>query len=56
MRILKPTRKVTYRNKLTPCIIFEGDWLTTKYGVKLGDDINVKFKKKSIVLEMIPVK
>ena len=60
MRTLKSTRRVTYRRSWgngygqVPCIILEGGWLTEKYGVKYGDNVGVKFKKREIVLEMIP--
>lgn len=50
MRDLKPTRTVTYRRYGTPAVILEGKWLTDRYRLKIGDQIDVEFLPKEIRL------
>ena len=48
---MKATRKVTYRRNNYPCIILEGFWLTEKYGLEIGDTVNVKYGKNFIKIK-----
>jgi hypothetical protein len=54
---MKPAKKITYRrsdevSEPYPCIILEGNWITKRYGLKVGDTVGIKYGKKLIVLEM----
>lgn len=59
MGMPKPTRKVTYisctnrwgYSELKPRIKISGDWLTEKYGLRIGDTVKIKYNEKSIVIE-----
>jgi len=46
----KTSRKVTYRRGYTPAIILEGQWLTKKYGWKIGDVVKVEYLPTEIRL------
>lgn len=51
---MKSTRKVGYStdDNQFPKIIFQGKWITEKYGVKVGDIVTIKFEKNRIILQM----
>ena len=52
MKQLKNERTVTYRDNLIPAIIFEGKWLSERYGLKLGDKVKVEYGESEIKIKL----
>lgn len=50
MKALKPTRAVTYRRYGIPALILEGQWLTEKYGLEIGDQVDIDYQPDEIRL------
>lgn len=48
MKKLKSTRTVTYRRQGIPAVIIEGKWLTTKYRLNIGDQVDIDYQPKEI--------
>ncbi len=51
MKNLKPTRAVTYRRPGIPAIIIEGKWLTKKYRLEIGDQVDIDYQPKELRLK-----
>ena len=51
MKNLKPTRAVTYRRIGIPAIIIEGKWLTKKYRLEIGDQVDIDYQPKELRLK-----
>lgn len=51
MKNLKNTRAVTYRRPGMPAIILEGHWLTKKYRLSIGDQVDIDYQPKGIFLK-----
>lgn len=51
MKTLKKTRAVTYRRYGIPALILEGKWLTEKYRLKIGDQVDIDYQPKGICLK-----
>ncbi len=47
-KALKATRAVTYRRPGIPAVIIEGKWLTTKYRLNIGDQVDINYQPKGI--------
>ncbi len=47
---LKSTRAVTYRRYGIPALILEGNWLTKKYRLSIGDIVDIDYQPKEIRL------
>lgn len=50
MKSLKQTRAVTYRRYGIPALILEGRWLTEKYRLQIGDQVDIDYQKNEIRL------
>lgn len=50
MKKLNPTRAVTYRRPGIPAIIIEGKWLTKKYRLEIGDQVDIDYQPKELRL------
>jgi hypothetical protein len=50
MKSLKQTRTVTYRRYGIPALILEGRWLTEKYQLKIGDQVDIDYQPNEIRL------
>lgn len=50
MKTLKKTRAVTYRRYGIPALILEGQWLTEKYRLSIGDVVDIDYQLKEIRL------
>ena len=48
MKKLKQTRAVTYRRYGVPALILEGIWLTEKYRLQIGDQVDIDYQPKEI--------
>ena len=46
----KLTRTVTYRRFGIPALILEGKWLTEKYRLKVGDQVDIDYQPNEIRL------
>jgi DNA-binding NtrC family response regulator len=51
MKTLKTTRAVTYRRPGIPAIILEGHWLTKKYRLEIGDQVDIDYQPKELRLK-----
>lgn len=51
MKTLKNTRAVTYRRPGIPAIILEGHWLTKKYRLEIGDQVDIDYQPKELRLK-----
>ena len=51
MKNLKNTRAVTYRRYGIPALILEGKWLTEKYRLKIGDQVDIDYQPNGIFLK-----
>ena len=54
MKTLKNTRAVTYRRYGIPALILEGKWLTEKYRLNIGDQVDIDYQSKEIRLRKNP--
>ena len=50
MKSLKKTRAVTYRRYGIPALILEGRWLTEKYRLQIGDQVDIDYQSNEIRL------
>jgi hypothetical protein len=50
MKKLKQTRAVTYRRYGVPALILEGVWLTEKYRLQIGDQVDIDYQPNEIIL------
>ena len=50
MKLLKQTRTVTYRRYGIPALIIEGKWLTEKYRLQIGDQVDIDYQPNEIRL------
>ena len=50
-KTLNTTRAVTYRRPGIPALILEGKWLTTKYRLSIGDQVDINYQPKEIRLQ-----
>lgn len=50
MKKLKQTRAVTYRRYGVPALILEGIWLTEKYRLQIGDQVDIDYQPNEIIL------
>ena len=50
MKSLKKTRAVTYRRYGIPALILEGNWLTEKYRLQIGDQVDIDYQSNEIRL------
>jgi len=50
MKSLKQTRTVTYRRYGVPALILEGVWLTEKYRLQIGDQVDIDYQPNEIIL------
>ena len=50
MKSLKQTRAVTYRRYGVPALILEGRWLTEKYRLEIGDQVDIDYQPNEIRL------
>jgi len=50
MKSLKQTRVVTYRRYGVPALILEGRWLTEKYRLEIGDQVDIDYQPNEIRL------
>ena len=50
MKSLKQTRAVTYRRYGIPALILEGRWLTEKYRLQIGDQVDIDYQSNEIRL------
>ena len=50
MKSLKKTRAVTYRRYGIPALILEGNWLTEKYQLQIGDQVDIDYQSNEIRL------
>ena len=48
---LKTTRTVTYRRPGIPALILEGHWLTKKYRLEIGDQVDIDYQPKELRLK-----
>jgi hypothetical protein len=51
MKTLKTTRTVTYRRPGIPAIILEGKWLTKKYRLEIGDQVDIDYQPHDLRLQ-----
>jgi hypothetical protein len=51
MKTLKKTRAVTYRRYGIPALILEGRWLTEKYRLQIGDQVDIDYQPKELRLK-----
>ena len=51
MKTLKNTRTVTYRRYGIPALILEGTWLTKKYRLEIGDQVDIDYQPKELRLK-----
>lgn len=51
MKTLKNTRTVTYRRYGIPALILEGQWLTKKYRLEIGDQVDIDYQPHEIRLQ-----
>jgi len=51
MKTLKNTRTVTYRRPGIPALILEGKWLTKKYRLEIGDQVDIDYQPHDIRLQ-----
>lgn len=53
---MKLTRKVGYKTSCDypdiPRIVFEGRWLANKYGLAVGDTVDIEYGRKKIVIKI----
>lgn len=50
MKSFKQTRAVTYRRYGIPALILEGRWLTEKYRLQIGDQVDIDYQSNEIRL------
>ena len=51
MKTLKKTRAVTYRRYGIPALILEGRWLTEKYRLQIGDQVDIDYQPNELRLK-----